>query len=186
MTGSCSSARISLRLSVPGDLGVGGGPGDGPARTRATALGLFLESIGNNATASRYAGLNARSVKVVAYVWCGLCAGLAGLVKAADIRAGDVGKLGLNMELDAILAAAIGGASLAGGRFSLLGSLIGALVIQSLTTSILMHDIQPEWSLVVKAAVVILVCLLQSEKFRLQQLRRMPAAGWIMTTSSGE
>jgi simple sugar transport system permease protein len=134
--------------------------------TRGTALGLFLESIGNNATASRYAGVNARVMKIVAYIWCALCAGMAGLIGTSNLAYSDVNKLGLNMELDAILAAAIGGASLAGGRFSLAGSLIGALVIQSLTTTIASLGVSSDVSMVVKAGVVVLVCLLQSEKFR--------------------
>jgi simple sugar transport system permease protein len=91
---------------------------------------------------------------------------MAGLIGTSNLAYSDVNKLGLNMELDAILAAAIGGASLAGGRFSLAGSLIGALVIQSLTTTIASLGVSSDVSMVVKAGVVVLVCLLQSEKFR--------------------
>lgn len=134
--------------------------------TRGTALGLFLESIGNNSTASYFAGVNEKVVKIVAYIWCALCAGIAGLIPTANLAYSDVNKLGLNMELDGILAAAIGGASLAGGRFSLAGSLLGALVIQLLTTTIDSRGISSDFSMVVKAAVVVLVCLLQSDRFR--------------------
>lgn len=133
---------------------------------RGTALGLFIESIGNNATASWYAGVNARVVKILAYTWCGLCAGVAGIVTVADLGQADVSGLGRNRELDAILAAAIGGTSLAGGRFSLLGSFIGALVIQLLERTILQHSVPPPAVQVVKACVVVAVCLLQSDKFR--------------------
>ena len=134
--------------------------------TRATALGLLLESVGNNPRASRYSGVNARLVKMVAYTFCGLCAALAGLLVTADIRAADANNAGLYLELDAILAVSIGGTALTGGRFSLLGSLIGALVIQSLTTTILARNIQREVDLMIKAGVVIVVCLLQSQTFR--------------------
>ena len=72
----------------------------------------------------------------------------------------------VQQELDAILAVSIGGTALTGGRFSLIGSLIGALVIQSLTTTILAHDIPRAVDLMIKAGVVIVVCLLQSEAFR--------------------
>jgi simple sugar transport system permease protein len=136
------------------------------ALTRGTALGLFLESIGNNSTASYFAGVNARVVKIVAYVWCALCAGIAGLLPTANLAYSDVNKLGLNMELDGILAAAIGGASLTGGRFSLVGSLVGAVVIQLLTTTIESRGVSSDVSMVVKAGVVVVVCLLQSDKFR--------------------
>jgi len=134
--------------------------------TRGTALGIFLESIGNNATAARYAGVNARIMKIVAYVWCAFCAGIAGLIPTANLAYSDVNTLGQNMELDGILAAAIGGASLAGGRFSLAGSILGALVIQLLTTTMYALGVSTDVAMMAKAGVVVVVCLLQSEKFR--------------------
>ncbi|HYO07968.1 MAG TPA: ABC transporter permease [Tepidisphaeraceae bacterium] len=146
--------------------------------TRGTALGLFLESVGNNPRASRYSGVNARLVKLLAYVFSGFCAGLAGLIATADIMAADANNTGLYLELDAILAVSIGGTALTGGRFSLAGSLIGALVIQSLTTTLLAQDVQREVDLMIKAGVVIVVCLLQSETFRarlVRAVRRTPA-----------
>ena len=92
---------------------------------RATALGLFIESVGNNPISSRFAGVNSTVVKMVVYTACGLFAGIAGLIATADIGVADVNSLGLYLELDAILAVAIGGTSLNGGRFSLAGSLVG-------------------------------------------------------------
>jgi len=136
------------------------------ALTRGTALGLFIESVGSNATTSRYSGINARAVKMLVYTFCGLCAGVAGLIKAADIKGADANTAGLFLELDAILAVSIGGTALLGGRFSLVGSLIGAIVIQMLTTTFLAHDIPRAIDLMVKAGVVIVVCMLQSDVFR--------------------
>lgn len=133
---------------------------------RKTALGLFIEAVGGNASASRYAGVNATAVKWMVYVFSGACACVAGLISAADISAADPNNTGLYMELDAILAVVIGGTALTGGRFSLPGSVIGALVIQTLTTTILTYGVAPEKTLVVRAAVVIVVCLLQSEGLR--------------------
>ena len=132
---------------------------------RATALGLFIESVGNNPISSRFAGVNSTVVKMVVYTACGLFAGIAGLIATADIGVADVNSLGLYLELDAILAVAIGGTSLNGGRFSLAGSLVGALLIQTLTTTILTLGVNPPVTLMVKAGIVIAVCLLQSEKF---------------------
>jgi galactofuranose transport system permease protein len=134
--------------------------------TRSTALGLFIEAVGNNPTASRYSGINTRFVKALVYAVCGCCAGLAGLIVTADIKAADANNAGLYVELDAILAVVIGGTALTGGRFFLLGSIVGAVLIQSLTTTILTRGISPQLTLVVKAAVVIAVCLLQAPKFR--------------------
>ncbi len=141
-----------------------------------TALGLFIECTGDNETASRYAGVSTNLVKLATYAACALCAGLAGLIVTADIKAADANNAGLWLELDAILATVIGGTALTGGRFFLGGSLIGAVLIQTLTTTILTRGVAVELTLVVKAVVVILVCLLQSERFRALFLRRRVAA----------
>jgi galactofuranose transport system permease protein len=141
-----------------------------------TALGLFIECVGDNETASRYSGVNASAVKLVVYATCAFCAGLAGLIVTTDIKAADANNAGLWLELDAILATVIGGTALTGGRFYLAGSLIGAILIQTLTTTILTRGIAVELTLVVKAVVVILVCLLQSEKFRALIWSRKAAA----------
>ena len=133
---------------------------------RKTAAGLFIEAVGGNATASRYAGVNATAVTWGVYVFCAFCSGVAGLVSAADIQAADPNSIGLYLELDAILAVVIGGTALTGGRFSLPGAVLGALVIQTLTTTILQMGVKAEWNLVVKALVVVVVCLLQSEGLR--------------------
>jgi ribose/xylose/arabinose/galactoside ABC-type transport system permease subunit len=144
---------------------------------RGTALGLFIESIGNNAPAANFAGINAKSVKFMTYAFAGVCAGLAGLVQTADIQAADVNNIGLYMELDAIVAVAIGGTSLTGGRFSIIGSLLGAFIMQALTTTILTLGIRPEYNLVIKAFVLIGICLLQADRFRamFSHLFRRPA-----------
>ena len=139
---------------------------------RGTALGLFVESVGNNPTASRYAGINARTVKFAAYAFSGVCAGLAGIVVVADIRVVDVSNVGLYTELDAILAVSIGGTALTGGRFSLVGSIVGALLIQTLTTTILTKGVPPAATYVLKALLIVLVCLLQSDTFRAMLKRR--------------
>jgi simple sugar transport system permease protein len=140
--------------------------------TKKTAAGLFIEATGDNETASRYAGVNTRFVKVLVYAICALAAGLAGLIVATDIKAADANHAGEWLELDAILATVIGGTSLIGGRFYLIGSLVGAILIQTLTTTILTRGVPVEWTLVVKAVVIIAVCLLQSEQFRRKVFKR--------------
>ncbi|HEY3282901.1 MAG TPA: ABC transporter permease [Armatimonadota bacterium] len=142
---------------------------------RRTAFGLFVESVGDNFEASRLAGVNAALVKTVAYTLCGLCAGMAGLIITADIKAADSSNVGMYLELDAILSAVIGGTSLAGGRFNLTGALIGALLIQSLTTTILTRGVPVQFTLVVKAIVIVAVCLIQSDAARKYLLRRQGA-----------
>ena len=121
--------------------------------TRKTALGLFVESVGNNEKASRYAGIEARG-------------GVAGLMVSSNIKCADANHAGLYLELDAILATVIGGTSMAGGRFYLSGSLVGAVLIQTVATMMYANDVNPAIVAVPKAVIVIVVCLLQSETFR--------------------
>lgn len=141
---------------------------------RLTSAGLLIEATGNNRTASRYAGVNVKLVTFLAYVFCGLCAGLGGLLQTADVRGADAAQLGIYWELDAILAAVIGGTSLMGGRFSLLGAVLGAILIVTLTTSI-QSKVPVEYALVAKAVVVLVICLLQSDAFRQKVLKRRHA-----------
>ena len=133
---------------------------------RRTALGLFIEAVGGNASSANIAGVNARFITFLAYVICGLCAGWAGVIMTADIHTSDPISVAMYIELDAILAVVIGGASLAGGRIYLGMTIIGALIIQALTTSILISGLRPEYNLVVKAVVVLFVLLLQSANAR--------------------
>ena len=135
---------------------------------RRTALGLYVEAVGANASASRYLGINAKAIKLSVYCLAGLCAALAGMIAAADIKGSDANNAGLWLELDAILAVVIGGATLMGGRFSLLLSIIGALIIQTLTVTIIMSGIPPKFNLLIKASAIILVLLMQSPRFQQQ------------------
>jgi simple sugar transport system permease protein len=134
--------------------------------TRKTALGLFIESVGDNHVASTFSGVDARSIKFVVYLFAGLCAGLAGLVAASNIKCADANHAGLFLELDAILAVVVGGASLTGGRFYLAGAVVGALFIQTLTTTMYMRNVSADVAPVPKALAIIAVCLLQSPAFR--------------------
>jgi simple sugar transport system permease protein len=144
---------------------------------RRSAAGLFVEAAGDNETASRFAGLAVGRVKVLAYVASGLCAGAAGLLAASNIRAADPLTSGINMELDAIFAVVVGGTALTGGRFSLLGSYVGALLLQTLTVTMYNLGVPPAVAPVPKALLIIAVCLLQSDKARgwLGGLWRRPA-----------
>lgn len=140
--------------------------------TRKTALGMFIESVGCNPKASLMSGIRAKGVLLSVYLFCGLCAGIAGLLLSSNVSSADGNNAGLWYELDAILAVVIGGTSLNGGRFYLLGTVIGALIIQTMTTTIYMIGVPPEITLVVKACVVLTVCLIQSSVFRATIARR--------------
>lgn len=129
---------------------------------RKTAFGLFVEAVGDNPSAADGVGIDSRTVKLAIYTISGVCAGVAGLITAANIKAADANSAGALLELDAILAVAIGGTSMAGGRFSILGSLVGAILMQAVTTTILTRGVPEEITLVLKALIVIGVCLAQS------------------------
>ncbi|MDR3597033.1 ABC transporter permease [Clostridium sp.] len=133
---------------------------------RRTALGLFIESIGVNNNSCKFAGIQSRKVVFLLYVICGMLAGIAGIILCSNIKSADANNVGLWLELDAILATVIGGTSMAGGRFYLSGTVVGALFIQTLTTTIYSLGVAPEITLVVKAIVVIVVCIIQSPEFR--------------------
>lgn len=134
--------------------------------TRRTAIGLFIESVGINPVAARFSGINAKNILLGVYIFSGFCAGVSGLVVCSTVMSADGNNAGNLYELDAILAVVLGGTSLNGGKFYLLGSMIGALIIQTLTTTIYAFNVAPEISQVVKALVVYGVSLLQSETFR--------------------
>jgi len=141
-----------------------------------SALGLFIRAIGINPRAARVAGVRARTITICVYAFCGLCAGIAGVIVSSNVKSADGNNAGLLMELDAILAVTIGGTLLTGGRFSLAGTVIGALIIQTLTSTIYAIGVPPEINLVVKAVVVFAVMLLQSAEFR-RQLRAIAFRG---------
>jgi simple sugar transport system permease protein len=132
--------------------------------TRKTAIGLFIESVGTNFRSSFFSGIDEKKIKMLVYTFCGLCAGIAGLVASSNIKTSDANNIGLTTELDAILAVVIGGTAMKGGRFSLLASMVGALVMQAITQSMYAIGV-PAFALqAIKAIVVILVILLYSEQ----------------------
>lgn len=134
--------------------------------TRRTRCGLFIEAVGDNPRASRLAGVNERAVTLAVYACCGLCAGIVGLIECSYIKAADANNAGQLIELDAILAVVIGGTSLRGGRFTLVGSLLGALLMQTFTKTLYMLNVPAEIAPAPKALLVLAVCLLQSPEFR--------------------
>jgi simple sugar transport system permease protein len=129
---------------------------------KKSALGLYLQTVGINAKAARLVGVNSTLIIFFAYAFSGLCASISGIIITSRVYSIDANNAGLNMELDAILAVAIGGNSLSGGKFSLPGSVIGAITIQALTTSLYAMKVTADQLPVYKAVVVIIIVALQS------------------------
>ncbi len=133
-----------------------------------TALGLFVASVGDNEVASRLCGLNSGFIKLLVYAFCGFCAAVAGLAAAGRVERADATRLGELVELDAIFAVVVGGTALTGGKFSLAGTVVGALLIQTLSVTMINQGMPPEITPLPKAIVIVLVCLLQSPRLRRQ------------------
>lgn len=133
---------------------------------RQTAARLFIEAVGDNSIASRFTGVPTTRVHCLVYVFSGSCAGLAGVLLASNIMAADSLRAGENLELDAIFAVVVGGTALSGGRFLLLGSLIGVLLLQTLTVTMYNVGVAPAVAPVPKALLILLVCVAQSERSR--------------------
>lgn len=133
---------------------------------KKSAMGLYIESVGINSSAARLVGLNAKRIKLITYVLCGVLAGIAGLVNSSRIYSADANNIGLNLEMDAILAVALGGNILSGGKFSIAGSVIGAYTIQALTTTLYAMNVSADQLPVYKAIVVVIIVTMQSPVFK--------------------
>jgi len=136
---------------------------------RMTSFGRYLLAVGGNEAAARLSGVRTERTKITVYAISGLLAGLAGLIETARLGASDAARVGLNIELDAIAAVVVGGTPLTGGRATVLGTVIGALIMQVLTTSFNMGPLglRPlpfSWSLVSKAAIIVLAVYIQRPK----------------------
>jgi len=128
---------------------------------RRTPFGHRVQAVGGNVAAARLAGVPVQRTLVMAYALCGVLAGIAGLVEAARLAASDAGTIGLRIELDAIAATVVGGTALTGGRVTVAGTVAGALVMQVIATSFNMLLVPYSWSLVLKAAIILVAVYLQ-------------------------
>ena len=128
---------------------------------RRTGLGRQIIAVGGNEKAARLAGIPAARVKRLVYVISGALSGVAGLIVVARNSASDANLVGLGMELDAIAAVAVGGTLLTGGRANVLGTLLGACVIQLVRYTLLANGVPDAAALIVKAGLIILAVYIQ-------------------------
>lgn len=130
-----------------------------------TTLRLYTQSVGINSYSSRLNGLNPAFVKFLTYVILGLCVGVAALIKVSR-SAINYSTIAKDIEMDAILAVALGGNALSGGKFSMTGSIIGAYVIQFLTTTLFNFKVPSDALPAYKAVVVIILVVISAPVFR--------------------
>lgn len=131
---------------------------------RVSTFGRYILAIGGNEAAARLAGVPVNRVKLAVYCISGLLAGVAGLIVIAINTSSDANQVGLNMELDAIAAVAVGGTPLTGGRATIIGTLIGALIMQLITFTLLAHGIPDANALVIKAAIILVAVYIQRQR----------------------
>ena len=127
-----------------------------------TTLGLYVQSVGINEETSRLNGLNPAFIKLITYVILGLCVAVAGFIKVSRLRSINYSVVAKDIEMDAILAVALGGNALGGGKFNISASVLGAYVIQFLTTTLYKFQVQSDALPAYKAVVVILLVVLSA------------------------
>ncbi|MCR4892952.1 MAG: ABC transporter permease [Lachnospiraceae bacterium] len=129
-----------------------------------TTFGLYVQSIGDNSTASKLVGIRTTAIIVMTYILCAFLAGFAASLETLRICSADPNNIGNNMELDCIAAVAIGGTPMSGGKTIIWGTVVGALVMQLITTMMNMNNIFYAYALVIKSAIIIIALYLQKEK----------------------
>jgi galactofuranose transport system permease protein len=136
------------------------------AMIRYTVIGRQIIAVGGNEKAARLTGVPVKRVKLLVYMISGALAGLAGLVVVARNSASDANLVGLGMELDAIAAVAVGGTLLSGGRANIIGTVIGAFVIQLVRYTLLANGVPDAAALIVKAGLIVLAVFIQQRADR--------------------
>ncbi|MCR5799587.1 MAG: ABC transporter permease [Lachnospiraceae bacterium] len=131
-----------------------------------TNLGLYIQAVGINQKSSRLNGLNPTAIKFLAFVLLGLCVAVAGLIKVSRLSTINYSVIAKDIEMDAILAVALGGNALGGGKFNMTASILGAYVIQFLTTTLYKFNVQSDALPAYKAIVVILLVVFSAPTVR--------------------
>ena len=133
---------------------------------KVTNLRLYTQSVGINQSSSKLNGLNPELIKVMAFVILGLCVAVAGLIKVSRVSSINYSVIAKDIEMDAILAVALGGNALSGGKFNMAASIIGAFVIQCLTTTLYKFGVSSTALPAYKAVVVILLVVVSAPTVR--------------------
>lgn len=131
-----------------------------------TNLGLYTQAVGINASSSRLNGLNPAFIKFISFVILGLCVAVVGLIKVSRLSSINYSVIAKDIEMDAILAVALGGNSLSGGKFNMTSSILGAYVIQFLTTTLYKFNVESAALSAYKAVVVIALVVFSAPAVR--------------------
>ena len=129
-----------------------------------TVFGRHIQAVGDNRNSARLAGINVEKTTMLAYVCSALFAGIAGVFSVARFGCADPQGLGNLAELDAIAAVAVGGTSMSGGRAKVMGTVVGALIMQLINITVNMNNITYEYAQILKAIIIVLAVYVQTEK----------------------
>lgn len=127
--------------------------------TKKTKLGRYIYAIGGNENAARLSGINIKKIKIIVYSLAGMLAAIGGLIVTSRLDSAQP-NAGMSYELDAIAAVVIGGTSLSGGKGTILGTVLGAIIIGVLNNGLVLLDVSPFWQQVVKGLVILLAVIL--------------------------
>jgi ribose transport system permease protein len=130
---------------------------------KRTTFGCYIQAVGDNIQASYLAGINTIGVIISVYVISALLAGLAASFETMRMLSADPNNIGKAIELDCIAAVAVGGASMSGGRARIIGTIIGTLIMQLITTMVNMNNIPYAFSLIIKSAIIIFALYLRKD-----------------------
>jgi ribose transport system permease protein len=133
--------------------------------SRKTRFGRYVYAVGGNERAAHLSGLPVARIKIAVYTFGGLLAGAAGLIVTARLDSAQP-NAGLGYELDSIAAVVIGGTSLSGGRGSVLGTVLGCLIIGVLNNGLFLLDVSPFWQQVVKGFVIMAAVAIDKTSLR--------------------
>ena len=131
-----------------------------------TNLGLYTQAVGINESSSKLNGINPTFIKFLTFVILGLCVAVAALIKVSRIASINYSVIAKDIEMDAILAVALGGNALSGGKFNMWSSILGAYVIQFLTTTLYKFNVQSDALSAYKAVVVIILVIFSAPAVR--------------------
>jgi len=120
-----------------------------------TKIGEYIFAIGGNEEATRFSGVNVKRYKIITYAICGIAAALAAIILTGRLGAAEP-TAGVAYEMNAIAAAAVGGASLLGGKGSIVGTILGALILSALTDGLTLLNVQAFYQLIATGAIIII------------------------------
>lgn len=136
-----------------------------------TKFGTYIYALGGNEEATRLSGVNVNRIKMYTYAFCGVAAALSGMILLARLGSGEP-TAGQSYELNAIAAAAIGGASLAGGKGNILGTLLGALLLSALKVGLVVVGVDAFWQYIATGAIIVVAAYFEVIQEKLQKLNR--------------